>query len=359
MATLNVDLGSRSYPIIVGADLLGDRALLSPYLAGDEVVVVSNDRVAPLYLDRVTASLKDRRLNCQILPDGEQHKTVGTLQLVFDTLLDNHCSRDTTLIALGGGVIGDLAGFAAACYQRGIAFIQLPTTLLAQVDSAVGGKTAVNHPQGKNMIGAFHQPVCVVSDTRTLVTLEPRQLSAGLAEVIKCGLICDELFFSWLEDNIEKALAYDEEVLEYVIIESCRHKAQMVARDEKEVGERALLNLGHTFGHAIEVATGYGNWLHGEAVSAGMVMAATMSQKMGWLDKAQCDRIRELLTRARLPIDPPVAMRSADYLRHMKADKKVSGGRVRLILLEAIGRARLVSDYPDALLHEVLSGFSG
>ncbi|HIE75358.1 MAG TPA: 3-dehydroquinate synthase, partial [Gammaproteobacteria bacterium] len=254
MATLNVDLGSRSYPIIVGADLLGDRALLSPYLAGDEVVVVSNDRVAPLYLDRVTTSLKDRRLSCQILPDGEQHKTVGTLQLVFDTLLDNHCSRDTTLIALGGGVIGDLAGFAAACYQRGIAFIQLPTTLLAQVDSAVGGKTAVNHPQGKNMIGAFHQPVCVVSDTRTLVTLEPRQLSAGLAEVIKCALICDELFFSWLEDNIEKALAYDEEVLEYVIIESCRHKAQMVARDEKEVGERALLNLGHTFGHAIEVA---------------------------------------------------------------------------------------------------------
>ncbi|MDB3945911.1 3-dehydroquinate synthase, partial [Gammaproteobacteria bacterium] len=204
MATLNVDLGSRSYPIIVGADLLGDRTLLSPYLAGDEVVVVSNDRVAPLYLDRVTASLKDRRLSCQILPDGEQHKTVGTLQLVFDTLLDNHCSRDTTLIALGGGVVGDLAGFAAACYQRGIAFIQLPTTLLAQVDSAVGGKTAVNHSQGKNMIGAFHQPVCVVSDTRTLVTLEPRQLSAGLAEVIKCGLICDELFFSWLEDNIEK-----------------------------------------------------------------------------------------------------------------------------------------------------------
>ncbi|HIE77107.1 MAG TPA: 3-dehydroquinate synthase, partial [Gammaproteobacteria bacterium] len=241
---------------------------------------------------------------------------------------------------------------------RGIAFIQLPTTLLAQVDSAVGGKTAVNHPQGKNMIGAFHQPVCVVSDTRTLVTLEPRQLSAGLAEVIKCALICDEPFFSWLEDNIEKALAYDEEVLEYIIIESCRHKAQMVARDEKEAGERALLNLGHTFGHAIEVATGYGNWLHGEAVSAGMVMAATMSQKMGWLDKAQCDRIRELLTRARLPIDPPVAMRPADYLRHMKVDKKVSGGRVRLILLEAIGRARLVSDYPDALLHEVLSGFS-
>ena len=358
MATLNVDLGSRSYPIIVGADLLGDRALLSPYLAGDEVVVVSNDRVAPLYLDRVTTSLKDRRLSCQILPDGEQHKTVGTLQLVFDTLLDNHCSRDTTLIALGGGVIGDLAGFAAACYQRGIAFIQLPTTLLAQVDSAVGGKTAVNHPQGKNMIGAFHQPVCVVSDTRTLVTLEPRQLSAGLAEVIKCGLICDEPFFSWLEDNIEKALAYDEEVLEYIIIESCRHKAQMVARDEKEVGERALLNLGHTFGHAIEVATGYGSWLHGEAVSAGMVMAATMSQKMGWLDKAQCDRICELLTRARLPIDPPVAMRPADYLRHMKVDKKVSGGRVRLILLEAIGRARLVSDYPDALLHDVLSGFS-
>ncbi len=359
MATLNVDLGSRSYPIIVGADLLGDRALLSPYLAGDEVVVVSNERVAPLYLDRVTASLQGRRLSCQILPDGEQYKTVDTLQRVFDTLLDNHCSRDTTMIALGGGVIGDLAGFAASCYQRGIAFIQLPTTLLAQVDSAVGGKTAVNHPQGKNMIGAFHQPVCVVSDTRTLATLEPRQLSAGLAEVIKCSLICDEPFFSWLEDNIEKALAYDEEVLEYVIIESCRHKAQMVARDEKEIGERALLNLGHTFGHAIETATGYGNWLHGEAVSAGMVMAANMSQKMGWLDKAQCDRICELLTRARLPIDPPVAMCPADYLRHMKVDKKVSGGRVRLILLEAIGRARLVSDYPDSLLHDVLSEFSG
>ncbi len=359
MATLNVDLGERSYPIIVGAGLLGDGALLSPYLAGDEVLVVSNDTVAPLYLDRVTASLKDRHLSCQILPDGEQYKNLETLQTIFDTLLENHCSRDTTLIALGGGVIGDLAGFAAACYQRGITFIQLPTTLLAQVDSAVGGKTAVNHPQGKNMIGAFHQPTCVLSDTQTLATLEPRQLSAGLAEVIKYGLIRDTAFFNWLEVNIEKLLAFDPQALEHVIIESCRHKAQVVARDEKEAGERALLNLGHTFGHAIEAATGYGNWLHGEAVSVGMVMAATLSEKMGRLEKDQCARVRELLIRAGLPVTPPRDISPTDYLTHMALDKKVSAGRIRLVLLDAIGQARLVSDYPDSLLQDVLYEFAG
>jgi|TARA_B100000315_G_scaffold91573_2_gene84234 3-dehydroquinate synthase len=359
LATLNVELGKRSYPIVVGNGLLRDEAFLDPYLAGEEAVVVTNESVAPLYLDRVAASLKDHRLICQVLPDGEQFKNFETLQSIFDTLLENRCSRSATLIALGGGVIGDVVGFAAACYQRGVAFIQLPTTLLAQVDSAVGGKTAVNHPCGKNMIGAFHQPTCVVSDTETLRTLDQRQLSTGIAEVIKYGLIRDAGFFAWLEENIERLLRFEDDALEFVILESCRHKAQVVANDEKEAGERALLNLGHTFGHAIEAATGYCNWLHGEAVAVGMMMAATMSQKMGWLDPEEPERIRELLVRANLPVKVPDGMSAPDFLKHMALDKKVSHGRIRLVLLKRIGAAILVSDYPDGMLDEVLAEYTG
>jgi len=359
LATLNVELGKRSYPIVVGSGLLRGKAFLDPYLAGEEAVVVTNETVAPLYLDQVATSLKDRRLICQVLPDGEQFKNLETFQSVFDTLLENRCSRSATLIALGGGVIGDVVGFAAACYQRGVAFIQLPTTLLAQVDSAVGGKTAVNHPRGKNMIGAFHQPTCVVSDTETLRTLDQRQLSAGIAEVIKYGLIRDAGFFTWLEENIERLLRFEDDALEFVILESCRHKAQVVANDEREAGERALLNLGHTFGHAIEAASGYGSWLHGEAVAVGMMMAATMSQKMGWLDPEEPGRIRELLVRANLPVKVSDGMSAPDFLKHMAVDKKVSGGRIRLVLLKEIGDAILVSDYPDGMLDEVLDEFTG
>jgi len=358
LATLNVELGNRSYPIIVGNGLLRDAALLAPYIAGEEAVVVTNETVAPLYLDQVTTALKDQRLICQVLPDGEQFKNFETLQSIFDTLLENRCSRDTTLIALGGGVVGDVVGFAAACYQRGVAFIQLPTTLLAQVDSAVGGKTAVNHPHGKNMIGAFHQPACVIADTGTLATLDRRQLAAGIAEVIKYGLIRDPEFFAWLEENIEPLLRFEDDALEFVILESCRHKAQVVANDEREAGERALLNLGHTFGHAIEAATGYDRWLHGEAVAVGMLMAATMSQKMDWLDTAGVERIRELLLRAGLPVKVPDKMSPSDFMSHMTVDKKVSGGRIRLVLLKAIGDAVLSSDYPDDVLAEVLAEFT-
>lgn len=358
MATLNVELGDRSYPIIVGSGLLRDEALLTPYIVGEEVVVVTNETVAPLYLDQVTTSLKSRRLVCQVLPDGEQFKNFETLQSIFDMLLENRCSRSTTLIALGGGVVGDVVGFAAACYQRGVPFIQLPTTLLAQVDSAVGGKTAVNHPHGKNMIGAFHQPACVIADTGTLTTLDRRQLAAGIAEVIKYGLIRDPEFFAWIEENIESLLRFEDDALEFVILESCRHKAQVVANDEREAGERALLNFGHTFGHAIEAATGYDRWLHGEAVSVGMLMAATMSQKMGWLDLAAVERVRALLLRAGLPVNAPDKMSSSDFISHMTVDKKVKGGRIRLVLLKKIGDATLSSDYPDDLLAEVLADFT-
>ena len=355
MATLTVELGDRSYPIVVGSGLLKDRATAASCVEGEEVLVVTNETVAPLYLDPVTRVLSDRRLTCQILPDGEQYKSLDTLERIFDTLLQNRFSRGATLVALGGGVIGDIVGFAAACYQRGVAFVQIPTTLLAQVDSAVGGKTAVNHPLGKNMIGAFHQPVGVISDTDTLTTLAPRELSAGIAEVIKYGLIRDQRFFEWLEDNVDRLLAYDREALEYVILESCRHKAEVVANDEKESGERALLNLGHTFGHAIETASGYGTWLHGEAVAAGMMMAASMSHKLGWVGSSEVKRIQTLLTRAKLPVQAPAEMTADDFLRHMSVDKKVADGKIRLVLLESLGQAKLVGDYPQDALISVLN----
>ncbi len=342
----------------MGSGLLAEPNRVSAYIPGDDVLVVTNETVAPLYLDHVIGLLGDRRVIFETLPDGEQYKSLETLQRVFDTLLQNRFSRDATLVALGGGVIGDLVGFAAACYQRGVPFVQIPTTLLAQVDSAVGGKTAVNHPAGKNMIGAFHQPACVIADTDTLRTLEFRELAAGIAEVIKYGLIRDRLFFEWLELNMDQLLNCDQEALQYVIMESCRHKAEIVASDEKEAGERAILNLGHTFGHAIETASGYGSWLHGEAVAVGMLMAVTMSEKLGWLDCKIVDRTRSLLLRVNLPVVPPQGMTADDFLKHMSVDKKVVAGKIRLVLLHGLGCAKLVEDYPEEVLLQVLNEFT-
>ena len=355
MAVLNVDLGSRSYPIYVGPGLLSQKDLFRNHISAKEVAVVTDDNVAAIYLDDLLISLSGFSVTCHVLPSGEEYKTLETLGTLFDTMIAEPCSRETTLIALGGGVVGDIAGFAAACYQRGIRFIQIPTTLLAQVDSAVGGKTAVNHPLGKNMIGAFYQPACVIADTQTLSTLDRRQLSAGIAEVVKYGAIRDPAFFQWLEQNMEALCRCDNSATEHAILECCRNKAELVAADEEERAERTLLNLGHTFGHAIESATGYGQWLHGEAVAAGMVLAAQMSCCLGWLAAAELDRIRELLVRAGLPVSPPKDMSVETFLSHMSRDKKVADKRIRLVLLEGIGRARLVADYPDETLTEVLA----
>jgi 3-dehydroquinate synthase len=352
--TLTVDLGERSYPIHIGAGLLERGDLLRPHLAGSQVMVISNERVAPLYLDRVLALLDGFQVAIRILPDGEEHKTLATLDGIFDAMLAVPCDRGTTVIALGGGVVGDIAGFAAACYQRGVPYVQLPTTLLAQVDSSVGGKTAVNHPRGKNMIGAFHQPQCVIADTDTLTTLDDRQLRAGVAEVIKYGLIRDVDFFEWLETNIERLLARDAEALGHAIERSCRNKAEVVAADEREGGLRAILNLGHTFGHAIETGMGYGNWLHGEAVAAGMCMAADLSRRMGWLSAHEAGRADGLVERAGLPHRAPAALGTQDLLDLMAVDKKVQAGRLRLVLLRVIGEAVVTDCFDRALLRETL-----
>ena len=354
MKTLHVELGERRYPIHIGPGLLGQPELLRPHIPGRQVLVVSNTTVAPLYLERTRAMLTGLRCEAAILPDGERYKTLDTLDRVFTALLDHRFDRHCTLIALGGGVIGDLAGFAAACYQRGVHFIQIPTTLLAQVDSSVGGKTAVNHPLGKNMIGAFHQPRCVLADTDTLATLPDRELSAGLAEVIKYGLIRDRPFLDWLEANLDALLARDATALSEAIERSCHNKAGIVAADERETGERALLNLGHTFGHAIETGVGYGQWLHGEAVAAGMVMAADLSARLGWLGREQVERIRALLARARLPLDPPPELTPDDFLRLMAVDKKVKDGRLRLILLRELGQGVIAEDVDARRLRETL-----
>ncbi|MCB1638030.1 MAG: 3-dehydroquinate synthase, partial [Thiothrix sp.] len=312
MKTLNLDLGERSYPIHVGQGLLaGDAELLTRTIRGRSCVIISNETIAPFYLkplQRMTATLKTSTL---ILPDGENWKTLATAERIFTHLLEQHADRRTTLIALGGGVIGDMTGFAAACFQRGVDFIQVPTTLLAMVDSSVGGKTGVNHALGKNMIGAFHQPNSVLIDTDTLQTLADRELSAGLAEVIKYGLIRDRAFLGWLDANMDALLARDPQALTHAILRSCEHKAEVVAADEFETGQRAVLNLGHTFGHAIEAAMGYGNWLHGEAVATGTVMAAELSGLMGWLTADEVRFVRHLLARARLPVDPPADMTAA------------------------------------------------
>lgn len=355
MRTLQVDLGERSYPIHIGADLLSKAELFVPHIAGKQVAIVTNETVAPLYLERLTQTLAGYKVQPIVLPDGESFKNWETLQLIFDGLLTARHDRRTTIIALGGGVIGDMAGFAAACYQRGVDFIQVPTTLLSQVDSSVGGKTGINHPLGKNMVGAFYQPKAVLIDTATLRTLPPRELSAGLAEVIKYGLICDAPFLDWLETHMEALLALEPMALTEAIERSCAAKAHVVGADERESGIRATLNLGHTFGHAIETHMGYGVWLHGEAVAAGTVMALEMSRRLGWIDAAARDRSMRLLRAAGLPIVPPQEMTPAHFLEHMAVDKKVIDGQLRLVLLSRLGEAVVTADYPGNILDETLS----
>ncbi len=355
MISLTVELGERSYPIHIGQRLLDDPGLLQPCIHGRQVLVVSNETIAPLYLERVTGLLQGYTVATAILPDGEQYKTLDTLNSIFTALLENRFNRGCTLLALGGGVVGDIAGFAAASYQRGVAFVQLPTTLLAQVDSSVGGKTGVNHPLGKNMIGAFHQPNCVLIDTDTLDTLDDRQLAAGLAEVIKYGLIHDSAFFDWLEQHMDDLKGRDKQALAYAIERSCAIKAAIVAADERESGMRALLNLGHTFGHAIETGTGYGNWLHGEAVAAGMVMAADLSARHGWLSGADVARSRALIERAGLPVAPPADMSEQQFRDLMAVDKKAQDGGLRLVLLQSIGSAVVTADYRQELLGKTLT----
>ncbi len=340
MQTLNVALGDRAYPIHIGRGLLARADLILPHLKTKRVAIVTNDVVGPLYLDRLRATLEAAgvRVSAVVLPDGEANKDWQTLNLIFDMLLAERCERSTTLVALGGGVVGDMGGFAAACYQRGMPFIQIPTTLLAQVDSSVGGKTAINHPLGKNMIGAFYQPRLVLADIDTLGTLPDRELAAGLAEVIKYGLIRDPVFLDWLEANLDALVARDPAALAYAIERSCRNKAEVVAADETEQGERALLNLGHTFGHAIETGLGYGEWLHGEAVAAGTMMAAELSRRLGWLQDDDIERIATLFARAHLPVWGP-KLGTSRYLELMAHDKKVEAGKLRLVLLREVGRA--------------------
>jgi len=356
MQKLDVSLAERSYPIYIDRGLLG-QDLIRRHVRGNQVMVVTNETIAPLYLDAVTRGLGDLQCDTLILPDGEQHKTLATLERIFDALMANRHSRTTTLVALGGGVIGDMVGFAAACYQRGVDFIQVPTTLLAQVDSSVGGKTAVNHPRGKNMIGAFHQPRAVVIDTAVLDTLPEREFAAGMAEVIKYGLIRDPAFFQWLLDSQAALAARDTAPVAEAILRSCRNKAEVVAADETEQGNRALLNLGHTFGHAMETFTGYRDWLHGEAVAAGMVMAARMSLELGWLKQADLDRVSDSLAAWKLPVTAPEGMARADFSELMALDKKVQNGRLRLVLLNQIGDALVTGEYDPNALTRTLEAF--
>ena len=355
MQTLTVNLGDRSYPIHIGSGLLDRADLILPHLAQKRVFIVTNTTVGPLYLDRLSRTLADAgvRITSLSLPDGESYKNLETLNLIFDALLTDRAERKTTLVALGGGVIGDITGFAAASYQRGVPFIQVPTTLLSQVDSSVGGKTGVNHPLGKNMIGAFWQPQLVLVDTETLNTLPDRELSAGMAEVIKYGLIADLDFFDWLEANTSKLMARDATALTEAIYRSCANKARVVAADEREAGLRALLNLGHTFGHAIEAGMGYGNWLHGEAVAAGTMLACDLSRRMGLFTQTDCNRAEALFRQANLPVKAP-DLGAAEYLRHMGVDKKVEEGKLRFVLLRAIGEA-FVSESPADLLQQTLT----
>jgi 3-dehydroquinate synthase len=358
LRTLTIDLGTRSYPIHIGVGLLDRRALLEAALPAGPLMIVTNETVAPLYLPRLQAMLVGRTLAACVLPDGETHKNLVTLGRIYDALAAARINRDGAVIALGGGVVGDMAGFAAATWQRGVAVAQLPTTLLAQVDSSVGGKTAVNHLAGKNLIGAFHQPNVVIADPGTLSTLPDRELRAGLAEVMKYGLIRDTGFLDWLETVLPRLLAKDPEALATAIERSCAIKAELVALDERETGPRALLNLGHTFGHAIEAAVGYGEWLHGEAVATGFVLAAETSCRVGWLDAVAVARVRDLVARAGLPVTPPrIGAERARAL--MSLDKKVLAGRVRLVLLRALGDAVVTADYDDAALEAVLTAQFG
>jgi 3-dehydroquinate synthase len=345
MDTLLVSLGERSYPIVTGECLINDTGVWNEHVRSRDVFVVTNVTVAPLWLPRLRDGLAGRHVEVIELPDGERFKTLATLGTVFDAMVSARMNRDCVVVALGGGVVGDIAGFAAACYQRGVAYVQVPTSLLAQVDSSVGGKTAVDHPGGKNLIGAFHQPTAVITDINTLSTLPDRELRAGISEVIKYGLIFDLEFFAWIENNVVKLLSRDAQALNYAIRRSCEHKARVVATDEREQGARALLNLGHTFGHAIETATAYGEWLHGEAVAVGMLLAADLSHRVGWLSRGDVDRVRALL--------PPL-VGAARVRELMSMDKKVKSGQLRLILLERLGSAVISADYPPQLLDAVL-----
>ncbi len=355
--TLSIDLGERSYPILIGAGLLSDAALLNQHITARNLLIVTNEVVAPLYLQTLKNALVHKKLNELVLPDGEHTKSVSTLSTVFDALVAARLNRDAAVIALGGGVTGDMAGFAAACYQRGIDCYQIPTTLLSQVDSSVGGKTAINHPGGKNLIGAFHQPRCVIADTQVLNTLPDRELRAGFAEVVKYGLVRDPIFFAWLEQNAQRILAREPQALIYAIRRSCEIKAEVVGIDEREQGLRAILNLGHTFGHAIENALGYGEWLHGEAVSAGMVLAADMSRQLGWFSETDYQRTVALLKSSGLPVKAPAI--GADRARElMGMDKKVLAGQLRLVLLQGLGTAIVTADYDsDALQNTLKQGF--
>jgi len=355
MQSLRVELGDRSYPIYIGRGLLDDPSLLAAHIDGKQVVLVTNDTVAPLYLQRLREAVGERQLITEIvLPDGEQYKNLDTLSLIFDRVMADNHNRSTTFIALGGGVVGDMTGFAAACYQRGVNFIQVPTTLLSQVDSSVGGKTAVNHPMGKNMIGAFYQPQSVLIDIATLESLPPREFSAGLAEVLKYGLIRDEPFYRWLCDNVDNLLKRDESSLAQAIERSCACKASVVAEDEREGGVRAILNLGHTFGHAIETGQGYGKWLHGEAVATGMLLAMQLSAMRGWIAAEEVARFRLLLEEISLPVSPPADMSDTAFLTLMGRDKKVIDGSLRLILLRAMGSAVVVDDVSNQEIRDVL-----
>lgn len=345
MTTLTVELGERSYPIYIGDSLLGQTELLKKYIPGNSALIVTNETVAPLYLEKTQSMLSGLKNEVVTLPDGEKYKNLEVLNQIYDGLLRNRFDRNTTIIALGGGVVGDMAGFAAASYQRGVHLIQIPTTLLSQVDSSVGGKTGVNHALGKNMIGAFYQPRAVIADTDTLDTLPDRELSAGLAEIIKYGLICNDEFFDWLEKNMALLLARDKKTLSYAIEVSCQTKADIVAADERESGKRALLNLGHTFGHAIENAMGYGEWLHGEAVGAGMCMAAEMSNQMGWMSDQDTKKTTRLIEQAKLPCKAPESMDAEKFIELMSVDKKVLDGVLRLVLMKGIGQSLVTDAY--------------
>ncbi len=356
MNIINVNLQDRSYPIYIGTELLGNTQLYEPHIHGNRVLVVTNSTIEPLYARTVVDAISSlAEVDTFVLPDGEVHKNLSTINMIFDHMIDTMCDRSTTVVALGGGVVGDIAGFAAACYQRGVPYIQIPTTLLAQVDSSVGGKTGVNHKRGKNMIGAFYQPQCVVADTNTLSTLPDREFKAGLAEVLKYGAIRDASFFSWLESEIESLLNRNAESLAYAIERSCQNKSEVVLEDERESGMRVILNFGHTFGHAIETWLGYETWLHGEAVAAGMVMASDLSTQLEWLDQAESVRIKQLIRHTGLPTRPPNGMKAEDFLELTKLDKKVRAGKTRLILLKKIGKAVISEDYPQTVLEQVLS----
>lgn len=354
MQTLYVELGERRYPIFIGSDL-DPKALLEPYIHGHQVMIVSNEMIAPLYLARYVAAIEalGKTVATCILPDGEKYKNIEHLNLIFDALLASGFNRDCTVLALGGGVIGDMAGFASACFQRGVYFIQVPTTLLSQVDSSVGGKTGINHPLGKNMIGAFQQPQVVLADMSQLKTLPARELSAGLAEVIKYALLGDADFLAWLEQHMDDLVQGDEAALAEAVYRSCAHKARIVANDEKEQGERALLNLGHTFGHAIESYLGYGEWLHGEAVATGMVMAADLSQRMGWISAEDLARTKNIIQRANLPIVCPQIPLN-DFLAYMAHDKKVLNGQLRLVLMQAVGQAIITKTFDVELMKQAI-----